>query len=202
MRPTFDQIRTAAYERWQRRGGAHGSDRDDWLAAEKHGRFTANYRLAAAHRLDPEPPRTIGASARNRCRFCGHAAPRTGLTTGAPIFPEALGPGGPVALDQCEECASLFAETIEPGLSRFLLAGPSSGLPGIGVDAFKGLVKLALAIMPAADLDDHEETVEWISNPDHDFDLNVFRDLTCAVHRRRCAEQPMPASSLDGSPRA
>jgi hypothetical protein len=32
--PTEDEIRMRAYERYLERGGGHGADFDDWLAAE------------------------------------------------------------------------------------------------------------------------------------------------------------------------
>ncbi len=46
--------------------------------------------------------------------------------------------------------------------------------------------------MPPGDAGDHEDAIEWISNPDHAFDLNAFRDYTCAVHVSR--PSPFPAS--------
>ena len=187
MRPTLEQIRTAAYDRWDRRGRVHGFDRIDWQAAERQQRFAVNYRVIAADRLDSDAPRAIGDPVRRRCRFCGQAPPRTVFSGCVTVFPEYLGIGSPVAFDHCDDCTAFFAKTIATGLARFVqpfFAGSSARqtAAGIGVDAFKGLIQLALAIMPALDLDDHEDTVEWISNPDHDFDLNVFRDLTCAVH--------------------
>ena len=33
--PSTDQIAKRAYERYQARGGEHGSDQDDWYAAER-----------------------------------------------------------------------------------------------------------------------------------------------------------------------
>ena len=77
MHPTREQIDTAAYQRWQRRGGAHGHDRDDWLAAEKDLVFAVNYRYVARYKLaDPSngtAPILLGkgeSTARPRtCRF-------------------------------------------------------------------------------------------------------------------------------------
>lgn len=197
MRPTSEGIRLAAYERWERRGRVHGFDRADWLAAERQQRFARNYRVVAADRLDTDAPRAVGHPTRRRCRFCGQGAPRAAFGGPVPIFGPGLGPGGPVAFDQCDECVAAFADGIDPALARFLrpACGPHArgeGYAGaIAVDAFKGLVKLALAAMPPDLLDEHEETIEWVGNPDHDFDLNVFRDLACVVHE--CAE-PSPAS--------
>jgi hypothetical protein len=36
FRMNEEEIRVAAYYRWQGRGGSHGADLDDWLKAEKH----------------------------------------------------------------------------------------------------------------------------------------------------------------------
>ena len=179
MEPTTERIRDAAYTRWERRGRAHGSDRNDWFAAVRQARFHRNYRVAAADRLDTDSPRAIGSAARRRCRFCAQSAPRTEFGDPVAIIPRSLGFDGPVAFDQCVECASMFAEGIDEALSRFVGGPPPS--TGIAVDAFKGLVKIGLALMPAADLDDYEEAIEWVANPDHDFDLNVFRDLACVA---------------------
>ena len=33
--PTYDEIAQAAYERYLNRGGQHGQDLDDWMAAER-----------------------------------------------------------------------------------------------------------------------------------------------------------------------
>ena len=33
--PSYDEIAEAAYQRYQRRGGSHGGDLDDWVAAEQ-----------------------------------------------------------------------------------------------------------------------------------------------------------------------
>jgi large subunit ribosomal protein L7/L12 len=42
--PTREEIAQCAYQLWQARGGTHGSDRDDWLAAEAMLRGAASPR--------------------------------------------------------------------------------------------------------------------------------------------------------------
>ena len=103
---------------------------------------------------------------------------------GVSVFPPSYGAVSPVAYDQCSECIAEFASGIDAALASFLGLGDSAppALRRIPVDAFKGLTKLALALMPQADLEDHEETIDWVGNPDHDFDLSVFRGFTCALH--------------------
>src|SRR4051812_23947278 len=97
MTPTSEQVRTSAYDRWERRGRTHGSDRADWLAAERQQNFACNYRVVAADRLDRAEPRPVGDRDRRRCRFCGQARPRTDFADATPIFPGFLGDGSPIA---------------------------------------------------------------------------------------------------------
>jgi hypothetical protein len=195
MTPTAEQIRIAAYSRWEARDRVHGSDRADWLAAERQQRFALNYRVVVADRLDATAPRTIGDPGRRRCRFCGQATPRTTFPeAGSPVFSEYLGGCGPISFDQCEECRGQFDDGIDVAFERFLRPHRDGSLarhPGIAVDAFKGLLKLAIAVMPAGDVDDHEDAIEWVANPDHSFDLNAFRDYSCAVH---VSASPFPAT--------
>lgn len=196
MTPTLDQISKSAYDRWERRGRAHGHDRSDWLAAERQARFASNYRVLVSYCLDDGAAPPIGDRHRRRCRFCSQAPPRASFTEGVPVVPGGLGSSPPVAYDQCDECVSEFAGGIDRDLARFLdldVPGGRSGAgtPGISAGAFKGLVKLAMAVMPGRDLEDHEDALEWVANPDHGFDFNVFRGLSCAVH---VAPNPYPGS--------
>jgi hypothetical protein len=189
MKVSPEGIRQAAYARWEHRGRCHGFDRQDWIAAELQARFELNYQVVAADRLDGNAPRVLGAPTSRRCRFCGGANPRVEFSDSVAIFPANFGPGSPLALDQCEDCASGFAEEIDPALLRFV--GPylrpierdTTPASGISVAAFKGLVKLALSVMPLDQLDEFEETIDWIGNPDHDFDLSVFRGMACVIHQ-------------------
>lgn len=185
MEPKIERIRDAAYSRWERRGRMHGYDRADWLAAERQARFALNYRVVCTDRFDAESPRPIGPIVRRRCRYCAQSTPRTEFAGPVPILPTHLGIGSPVAYDICAECDEGFSEGIDAAIVRFArpflidFDGPLARPSAIPVDAYKGLVKIAIALMPASDLEEYEETVEWVANPDHDFDLNVFRDLTC-----------------------
>jgi hypothetical protein len=186
MSPTEGQVRLAAYSRWESRGRVHGFDRADWLAAERHQRFVVNYDVVAAERLDSNTSRAIGVAARRRCRFCGQASPRTTFEeAGCPVFPVFLGARGPIAFDQCDECRQQFGDGIDLAFAHFLRPYRDGSMvenEGIAVDAFKGLLKLAIAVMPPGDVDDHEDLIEWLSNPDHAFDLNAFRQYACSVH--------------------
>jgi hypothetical protein len=192
MRAMIERIRPAAYARWEYRGRIHGFDREDWMAAEGQELLARIYRIVAADRLDADSPRAIGSANRRRCRFCDQGEPRVAFDPATPVFPSSFGPGAPIAFDQCRECLAQFGGGIDAALARFVGLGSarSATRDTIPVDAFKGLTKLALAVMPASDLDDHEETRDWVANPEHDFDLNVFHGLACVVHD---APKPFPA---------
>ena len=140
MLPTPDQIRNAAYDRWQRRGGGHGRDRDDWIRAEQNLLFALNYTVVTQVRANPAAADSGNGAARGNepggrvCRFCEQAAPRA-------RFNPAAGPGlswrgdGSLALmvpDECDECRQLFEESIESDVDSFaspIWAGWSPGDP-------------------------------------------------------------------------
>ena len=208
MQATIEGVRRAAFARWEHRGHVHGFDPADWLAAEQQERFAQNYRVVAADRLDADAPRAIGSPTRRRCRFCDHGIPRATFAQNVPVFPASFGPGVPIAFDQCEGCVAEFTGGIDLALARFVDLGVGEAdRVGIPVDVFKGLTRLALAVMPASDLDDHEETNDWIANQDHAFDFNVFRGLACVLHlsptvfpaswsalaRRECDDEAWPS---------
>jgi hypothetical protein len=150
MWPSTAQIETAAYSRWLRRGGAHGFDREDWLAAEDDLLFGLNYRVVARERI-PEagPPRaaaTQGAGPR-RCRYCERteAAVRFG---GAMASLDGWGClDAIVAAHECDECRLQFREGLEPEFQRF--ARPFRAVPGT-----RGLLGSSYALDGAAPADD------------------------------------------------
>jgi hypothetical protein len=186
MNPTPEQVRTAAYYRWQRRGGWHGQHHDDWLAAEQALRFALNYMVACRIRLNVSEAPTLGASGRPVCRFCEQAAPRTRFEAPAPVVPPALGGNPPRAADQCAECRSMLADLDGP-VEAFLglvaeAATSAARLPSIPMPAYKGLVRSALAILPPDLLELCPDAVEWVCNPDHDLDAPALAALGPVVH--------------------
>ncbi|WP_165064038.1 DUF2934 domain-containing protein [Paludisphaera rhizosphaerae] len=192
MLPTWDQIQRAAYERWERRGWAHGSDQDDWVAAEMDLTFQLNYRPAAEYPLASYEPIIVGSRTRPSCRFCERAEPRTKFSAARPITPATLGETSLRCAEICDECHAQFVDSIDRDFAGFwrsvhqardLWEGPSS----IPVGAFKALARTALAIMPARELQHFEDTVEWVGNPDHDFDGALFAGTGCLVYRTRFA---------------
>ncbi len=151
MWPSTEQVQNAAYSRWQQRGGAHGFDREDWLAAENDLLFSLNYRVVARDRV-PEASAarggTSGASSRSRrCRYCERteSAVRFG---GAMETLEGWGTlDALVAAHECDECRLQFRETLEPDFVRF--ARPFAAVPGT-----RGLLASSYSHNGAAPADD------------------------------------------------
>lgn len=150
MWPSTDQIQTAAYSRWQQRGGAHGFDREDWLAAENDLLFSLNYRVVARDRVPEVPPVRAGSgnsSKPRRCRYCERT--ESAVRFGGAL--EALERWGTldalVTAHECDECRLQFRETLEPDFVRF--ARPFAAVPGT-----RGLLASNYAHNGAAAADD------------------------------------------------
>lgn len=186
MFPTVDQIEHEAYLRWERRGGSHGNDRGDWCAAEQDLLLTLNYEVAAFYALNAAEPRFIGSKSRRVCRFCEQAAPAVSFSELPPAFPAIPESRSLFTYEECEDCRAQFASSVEADLAAFvarLRSGPGpDALSQASIAALKGLAKMALSIMPAAELQSFEDTREWVVNPDHGFDLRLFGELGCGLH--------------------
>lgn len=203
MVPSPEQIRVASYHRWQRRGGGHGQDWNDWFAAEQELLFARNYEVLVRYRLDGITRQFLGDEDARQCRFCERTAPRTTFSSAVPALPEALGNTALFTYEECDECHALFRESFEDQCAAFCLpfqsgpalgrgTGPRPAVPTtIPIAAFKGLAKVALSILPQEELSSFEDTIEWISNPDHDLDGGSFGDLDCSV---TLTPSPLPFS--------
>lgn len=190
MLPTWEQIQRAAYERWERREWAHGSDREDWDAAELDVTFHLNYRPAAEHPLATDGPVVVGGRARPGCRFCERAAPRAKFSRPRAIVPDDLGPTSLVTAEVCDECHEQFAGSIDADFGRFwqALAAEGDATPrpaSVSLAAYKAMVRMAIAIMPSRELQLFADTIEWVGNPDHDFDGSLFAGVGCVSYRTR-----------------
>jgi hypothetical protein len=212
MRPSKDQIAIDAYHRWLRRGGGHGRDRDDWIAAEQDLVFALNYEAIARSPRDGAPGRILGAPARRPCRFCEQAIPRARFRAATPLLPPLLGETTPVVLDECDACHAQFRDQLSAPFEAFVrpfldeegTVERPDVRPSIPIPAYKFLVKTALAIMPEAELPAFEGTIEWVCNPNHGQDFGVLRGLSCRVYFGS-APVPAPWTSLarrveDGAP--
>ena len=191
MLPTHDEIEQTAYELWLRRGRIHGFDRLDWSAAESALTFSMNYRSIVEYSLDAPGMLVLGERPERYCRVCertcAHAAfsavynviPGLGQTS---LFSEAL----------CDECFHNCLEPLTAGFRRFWHAlcaepaerevdglSPASGLYTPVV--LKALVAGALLIMPENELRYFVDALEWLSNPNHDDDAQLFTGAVCHV---------------------
>jgi len=202
MYPTWREIEVAAYERWERGGRSHGADRDDWSAAEMDLTFQKNYRPIAEYPLAASGRLVIGAISRPSCRFCERSAPRAGFREPRPIAPAIMSSGPLCSTEICDECHEQFASGIDRDFAVFWesLADPAherGGYPprSIPIGAYKSLVRMAISIMPERDLSQFVDTLEWVGNPDHDFDRSLFADAGCLVYRTR-HPQTVPWAAL------
>jgi hypothetical protein len=191
MRPTDDEIRRAAYDRWERRGWAHGGDCDDWYAAEKELAFHANYRTIVEYGLDGPRRIVLGEAPIRRCRFCER--PSTQADFGAPR-PVIASHAALLTAEVCQDCQSDWRDALEEEFRHFWARlrhedppGPGGldlrGRPLFSIAAFKSLVAGALAIMPGPELPLFIDTLEWVSNPDHDSDDRLMDRAECLVYR-------------------
>ena len=177
MIPTTQQIEQAAYFRWLNRGSAHGYHDCDWREAEAALDFALNYEILVfegwsvggigGRRAEP-----LNRSGRRVCRFCEHAEPRT--TFGAPVrvLPEALRLPGLVTSSLCEECHGVFQGGIDTAFGRFL-GEADRGTTRVTLDAYKGLAKALLAVLPSDVLDWCEQSVEWVAHEGEEFEPDL-----------------------------
>ena len=66
--PTREQIAQRAYELYQQRGGQHGRDLEDWLAAERELRNQNLARVQAAPVAQPQEKRPAISGSRRQSR--------------------------------------------------------------------------------------------------------------------------------------
>ena len=211
--PSREDIEKEAYARWERRGYVHGSDRDDWVAAELDLTFALNYRTLRRFEGGGGKPGIAGSPKPRRCRFCEQA-----LSTSGPVhrpgrspFPSFLDTSSTALIDICDECDEAFRENLEPGLRQFwnslpllIEHGAASPIPLL---PFKALAWLALAILPESELEYFSDAIEWVSNPEHDEDSSLFSSISClacstaggiaepwaGIEKRRHEDSPLPA---------
>jgi hypothetical protein len=192
MPPTWEQIQRAAYERWERREWAHGADGEDWAAAEMDLAHQLDYRPAAEYPLAADEPVVVGARPRPACRFCERSAPRAKFSRPRPIVPEAVAPTRLASAEVCDECHEQFVGSIDADFGRFwrVLAAEGGGAEApasVPVGAYKAMVRMAVAVMPPRELQHFTDTIEWVGNPDHDFDGSLFSGTACLAYRTRHA---------------
>ena len=194
MIPSRDVVERAAYDRWQRRGMHHGDDREDWIAAELDVFFAQNYKSIAEYQLSEGEPTVFGQGRRPRCRFCEQSPPRASFSFIRRALPEEVGNKTLSTREICDECALQFAQTIDQDFSTFWesLDGLRTGTAsfrelhtpnGIPIPAYKSLIRMALSIMPEAELSAFTDAIEWVGNPDHHVDKGLFNGVGCLVYQ-------------------
>ncbi|MGP0070192.1 MAG: DUF2934 domain-containing protein [Isosphaeraceae bacterium] len=193
MRPTSEQIQYAAYDRWQRRGYTHGRDGDDWHAAEKELTFLLNYRTIAEYPLDSQDRIVLGSASPRRCRFCERASNQAAFGAPLPVLPGLVGNPSLFTAEICDDCREDWHAPLEAEFRTFreslgacgagldVDGGPQSR-PSFSVPAFKSLIAGALIILPESELPSVLDTIEWVSNPDHDSDDQLFAGALCQVY--------------------
>jgi hypothetical protein len=195
MRPTPQQIAEAAYSRWERRGYLHGFDCDDWVAVENDLVFGLNYRYVARLPLSG-PTLDVGkaaAPAARRCRFCERAEPAATFRARPLVVPGWLGNAALVAWDECDDCRAQADAHLAGSFERFAapwVAGDSARDVALSPGAWKALVRMGLSVLPAAELHHFDDTIEWVSNPDHSRDAVLLEAQGCQVY---ATAHPLPA---------
>ncbi len=207
MRPNHSQIQLAAYFHWERRGHAHGHDQTDWLSAEQDLLFSLNYEILRLVRLDGRATVKLSQSKTRVCRFCELTVPRVTFENPVPALPRVLGGWPILATDVCDDCQEQFRESMDAELDAFLLAMKQGNPPRrVPIAAIKGLTRLALGFVPLEELDYFADAMEWVINPDHDFDRDALGPLRpsleyspegfaspwAAVARRVDDDEPFP----------
>ena len=179
MLPTRDQIERAAYDRWLRRHRAHGHDRDDWIGSENELTYLLNYQTVVEYPLDSSSPSIVGRP--GRCRFCERTPSRATFSMPRPVVqgPAETSLFSAQICDECQEdCRDPLAIHCE-NFWKTIHAGGDVHQVVLGRDVdtlavFKSLVASALLIMPEDELAYFADTLEWVNNPDHEYDGGLF----------------------------
>jgi hypothetical protein len=188
MLPSREQIENAAYDRWLRRHRSHGHDRDDWIGSEHELTYLTNYETVAEYSLESSSPLILGNRAARRCRFCERNAGHTEFSA-----PRQIVQGSPsTSLFSCQICDECQADCRDPlaahceTLWKTLAAGSDSDQVVLrGIDSlavFKSLVTSAMLIMPDEELAYFTDTLEWVNNPDHEYDAGHFAGTECHLY--------------------
>jgi hypothetical protein len=192
MVPSGEEIAQAAYLRWVRRGEVHGRDRDDWLAAEKELTFDLNYQVIVEYSLNNPSAVVLGARRVARCRLCERSASQAVFSQPRAVV---SGTGTPSLLsaEVCDDCQAECREPLAGDLHRLWEAiwaentwqdARPAPRPRVvcSMAAYKAMISSALLIMPEPELEYFADTLEWVANPDPDFDSPLFAGIVGRAH--------------------
>jgi hypothetical protein len=214
MRPTFDQIQHAAYERWERRGRVHGHHEADWYGAEDELAFLMSYRMIAEYPLTSAERRILGDRPVRRCRFCERSGGPSAFGPARAVVPGLSERPSLLTAEICDDCQREWRDPLDQELGEFWESlradwvGPDGqGRPQFTIGVFKALIAGGILVLPEAELPAVVDTIEWVSNPDLDCDDHLFAASCCQVYaapflkglsgirvaRRVDDEAPLPA---------
>jgi hypothetical protein len=189
MFPTRDQIERAAYDRWLRRHRRHGHDRNDWIGSEHELTFALNYEVVVEYPLDSSTPLILGRTATPRCRLCERSVKHVSFDRPRPILQGASATSlhSAQVCDECQlECRDLLAPDCERLWSSLRAAADIHQALPRNIDklaVFKSLVTSALLMMPESELGYFTDALEWVNNPDHEYDGALFAGTVSHVYR-------------------
>jgi Protein of unknown function (DUF2934) len=188
MLPSRNQIEHEAYNRWIRRDRAHGHDRHDWLAAENELTFLLNYRTVVEFPLHPAPPVILGADKPRRCRFCERAARQIPFSEPRSLM-QVVGETSLFSAEICDECQADCRDPLACHSHQMwdALSAEADSLPHFPrslhlIAAFKSLITSALLVMPLGELEYFSDTLEWVNNPDFEYDGSLLTGSFCRVY--------------------
>ena len=155
----------------------------------------------------------FGQGRRPRRRFCEQSPPLRLVLVHSPRV--ARGGREQDALDAGDSATNAplqFAQTIDQDFSTFWesLDGLRTGTAsfrelhtpnGIPIPAYKSLIRMALSIMPEAELSAFTDAIEWVGNPDHHVDKGLFNGVGCLVYQVHAPFQTPWTSLLVGPTR-
>ncbi len=132
----------------------------------------------------------LGDAPTRRCRFCERTSRQVDFGDPRPIVPDRP---SPLSAEVCQDCRLDWGDALDDEFRRFwdrLTRDAASGQHGfenrsrspLTVAALKAMVAGALAIVPDADLPDFVDTIEWLSNPDHDLDDRLLVGAECRIY--------------------
>ncbi len=187
MIPTGEQIARAAYLRWLRRGEAHGRDRDDWIAVEKELTFDLNYQVIVQYPLNNPAQVVLGERPVARCRFCERSSGRANFSQPRAVV---IGTGSASLLsaEVCDDCQADCRDPLAGDLHRLWEAvwalntwqeahAGARSRAVCSMAAFKALISSSLLVMPEPELEYFADALEWVGNPDPDFDGPLFAGI-------------------------
>ncbi len=93
----------------------------------------------------------------------------------------------------CDDCQEDWRDPLDTEFRAFWESLANNGLgldshgeshdrPVFSVAVFKSLIAGALLILPEAEIPSVLDTIEWVSNPDHDSDDQLFAGAICQVY--------------------